>query len=227
MNKFIMLVGLPASGKSEVAKTYADTEGYIIHSSDALREELFGDVNEQNKNKILFQELHKRIISDLKDGLDVVYDATNISWKRRRHFLHTIKNIECYKKCVLVYAPFGDCIMRDMQRIKCVGYDVIDKMYRNINIPYYYEGWDKVSIKFTALPRKDIVQLLWELKEIDQNNPHHTLTIGHHCMKCHQNLLNKTANLNLLHAGALHDIGKKHTMKYNEKNSVTHSINII
>lgn len=48
MTDFIMLVGLPGSGKS----TYAEElkrEGYIIHSSDAIREELTGDIESCGK----------------------------------------------------------------------------------------------------------------------------------------------------------------------------------
>lgn len=39
MCKFIMLVGLPGSGKSTYAKKLEE-EGYRIHSSDAIRKEL-------------------------------------------------------------------------------------------------------------------------------------------------------------------------------------------
>ena len=64
MSDFIMLVGLPASGKS----TYAEKlrkDGYHIHSSDKIREELTGDVNSQDKNTDVFVELHKRVKLDL------------------------------------------------------------------------------------------------------------------------------------------------------------------
>lgn len=49
MNKpeFVMLVGLPGSGKSTYAQTLNET--HSIHSSDAIREELFGDANENSK----------------------------------------------------------------------------------------------------------------------------------------------------------------------------------
>jgi len=60
-NKLIMMVGLPASGKSFVAEQLALKENATIHSSDSLRKELFGDVNVQDKNGEVFQELHNRI----------------------------------------------------------------------------------------------------------------------------------------------------------------------
>ncbi len=65
MAKLYMMVGLPASGKSTYAQYIAEQENAIIHSSDSLREELFGDVNENSRNDELFRELHNRIKADL------------------------------------------------------------------------------------------------------------------------------------------------------------------
>ena len=108
MVEFIMLVGLPGCGKSSYAKKLKD-EGYIIHSSDAIREELFGDVNSQKDNTKVFDVLHKRIKDDLTKGISCVYDATNMSMKRRKAFLDEISKISCSKKCVLFVVPIEVC----------------------------------------------------------------------------------------------------------------------
>ena len=56
-NKFIMLVGLPASGKSTWAENYkkehTDEEVYIL-SSDKIRECVLGDVGNQDYNSLVF-----------------------------------------------------------------------------------------------------------------------------------------------------------------------------
>ena len=57
MTKLIYLIGLPASGKSYYAKQLSEQYNAKIYSSDNLREELFGDVNECNRNEELFKEL--------------------------------------------------------------------------------------------------------------------------------------------------------------------------
>ena len=68
----LMLCGIPASSKSTIAEKYVkDHKNTIIHSSDALREELFGNVNDQNNNEVLFTELHRRIKADLSAGKNV------------------------------------------------------------------------------------------------------------------------------------------------------------
>lgn len=70
---FICLVGLPNSGKTEFAYRYrAEHEDVHVFSSDALREEMFGDVNDQTHNTELFQELHKRMKECLSEGHNVI-----------------------------------------------------------------------------------------------------------------------------------------------------------
>ena len=66
-----MLVGLSGSGKS----SYNFEEEVVKISSDALRAELYGDENDQTHNAEVFNELHKRVILNLKNGKNVVYDS--------------------------------------------------------------------------------------------------------------------------------------------------------
>ena len=54
---FLMLVGLPCSGKSTISKKLAEKYNATIFSSDALREEMFGDVNDQTHNQELLYVL--------------------------------------------------------------------------------------------------------------------------------------------------------------------------
>ena len=90
----VMMVGLPASGKSTIAHNLAKENNYIIFSSDELRVELYGDINDQNHNHDLFIELHKRIKTALKEGNNVIYDACNLSSKRRVAFLQELKKVK-------------------------------------------------------------------------------------------------------------------------------------
>ena len=212
MNKYICLVGLPASGKSTIAEKIAKNENAIIHSSDNLREELFGDVNDVKNNQKLFQELHRRIKTDLQNGLNVIYDATNINYKKRKEFLREIKNINCFKKCVLVATPYEQCLEQNQLRERKVPEYVINRMYKSIFIPQYYEGWDDIEIEWNMKREYIYEELFNELDKIPQDNPNHSMTIGHHCIKCFMNL--NVDNDNLKKAAALHDIGKAFTKEF-------------
>lgn len=139
MSDFIMLVGLPASGKSTYAEKLRKI-GFHIHSSDKIREELTGDVNSQDKNVDVFQELHKRVKTDLRNGISCVYDATNMSMKRRKAFLDEIKKFNCRKTCILFVVPVEVCKERNQNRTRKVPAGVFDKMLKQFQCPYYYEG---------------------------------------------------------------------------------------
>ena len=73
MQCFYMMVGLPGSGKSWYAENKLPDA--VIHSSDTIREELLSDISDQNHQELVFQTLHDRVLSDLRAGKDVVYDA--------------------------------------------------------------------------------------------------------------------------------------------------------
>ncbi len=196
MSEFIMMVGMIGSGKSTEAKCYEEDKGYIVHSSDAMREELFGDVTDQSNNPKVFSELQKRIIKDLKDGKNVIMDSTNISYKRRMEFLRKIKDIKCTKKAILMATPFNDCVDRDKKRDRTVGAGVVKNMYLNFNIPQYFEGWDEIEIVFPddfdreGSTGERVIDRTSQLSKIKQNNTHHTLSIGSHCDRASKNLIN-------------------------------------
>lgn len=58
MPTFVLMVGLPASGKSTYAQELAEEMRAVICSSDAIRKELFGDENSQDNNEEVFKLLH-------------------------------------------------------------------------------------------------------------------------------------------------------------------------
>ena len=56
MANFIMLVGIPGCGKSTLTEKLK-AEGYTIHSSDAIRNEL--DIHDPKKSSLIFDIMHK------------------------------------------------------------------------------------------------------------------------------------------------------------------------
>lgn len=214
MPTFTMMVGLSGSGKSYSAQELSAESGAIIHSSDRIREELCGDANEQSINKKVFEVLHERVVNDLKNGRDVIYDATNIDYKRRMTFLSSIKKIPCEKNCFFMATPFHICLKRNSERERVVPDEVIERMYRRIWVPGKYEGWDNIYVKFSPnTPRLSISHLIDCLSIIPQDNPHHTLTIGQHCVKCSQ-LVSDRFSEEVKTAALLHDIGKPFTKTF-------------
>jgi predicted kinase len=225
--KLIMLIGLPASGKTIHAKKLSEIHNANIHSSDDIRIELFDDVNNQDGNSKVFQTLHSRVKNDLINSKNTIIDATNISYKKRMNFLQQLKNIDCFKKCYLIATPYEKCIQQNNNREKKVPIHVITRMYKNINIPQYYEGWDDISIIWNMDEYRFNDGILFKrLREINQNNPHHTLTIGCHCEKCLDICTSLTDNKKIRIAAVYHDIGKEFCKSFkNKKGEITEKAN--
>ena len=183
----LMLCGLPASGKSTKAKELAKEYNATIYSSDALREEMFGDVNDQGHNQELFIELHKRIKDCLCNGKNAIYDATNINYKRRMAFLSELKSITCEKICVIMATPYNECINNNKNRDRQVPTDVIKRMYLNFQCPHYFEGWDDIKIIYKDYASKPAFNrgsfesmIRYKMKGFNQNNPHHLYDLYNH-----------------------------------------------
>jgi len=231
MTKLICLVGLPASGKSYYAKQLSEQYNAKIYSSDNFREELFGDINECNRNEELFKELYKRVKYSLSNKENVILDSTNLSYKKRKAILEEMKKYNCENICYLIATPYEKCLEQNIHRDRKVPEHIIRKMYMNINIPQMYEGFDEIHIIYNKGNMIfDINELLYSLDFINQDNPHHTLTIGEHCRKCADNIkskmyYNKIVNENsenLYLAGLLHDIGKHFCKSFkNSKGEIT------
>jgi predicted kinase len=214
--EFVMVVGLPGSGKSTYIEKQYPT--YCIHSSDAIREELSGDVNNQDINTQVFNTLHKRVKDDLAHGKNVVYDATNINWKRRKAFLQELNNINCWKTCILIATPFEVCCSRNKARERTVPDYVIERMYKSFDIPWYNEGWNDIKIIYTDSNFKNMyghyLNFLNSTADFDQHSKWHTETLGVHCVKTARYVADNEAKLNNLivddvkTAAVLHDCGK-------------------
>lgn len=227
MNKeplFFMMVGLPYSGKSERALKLRHEFNAVIHSSDAIREEVLGDVQDQANNAKVFEVLHDRVKRDLLAGKNVIYDATNINYKRRKAFLDELTNIPCSKICEFMATPPKLCYSRSLHRARVVPWDVFDRMYRNIWVPYFYEGWDYIELvypdEFTPYDASELFNGENGLNRLEHDNPHHTFSVGHHCLAAY--VLVRDGSNELQEAALLHDIGKPYTKTFtNSKGEVT------
>ena len=218
--ELVMFVGIPASGKSTRSAQYRE-KGYLILSSDEIRESLIEDTDleclpEKEKTQLhsrVFEIIRKEAGAALKRGQSVVVDATNLSRKRRMSFLAIFKRFPCTKKCVLFITPVEICKERNRKRTgnACVPENGMQRMLCNFECPNYWEGWDVIE------PVADAVTYLFPFEKIrgfDQDNPHHNLTLDAHMAAAVRYCREQGYGEMLEQVAAYHDIGKLYTKQY-------------
>ena len=213
--KLILLCGIPGSGKTYHAKKYIETHQNTIHlSSDAIRAELYGDESIQGDPNEVFSLMQKRAVEALNNGQSVVYDSTAMTRKDRSGIIAVCPRfvkIECH----IVWAPIETCIERDAARERTVGREVIDRMLKRMQSPYYDEGIDEINViypyDFDFLSYKIY---MYDKMNIEHENPHHKLNVQNHCAVAEWYAIKKSANNDVVHAAMWHDIGKPYVKSF-------------
>lgn len=228
MPQFIMMVGIAGSGKSTIAKQIASQmkEEVAMLSSDAIRGEIYGDENCQHNHGRVFDIMHQRTVEALSQGISVIYDATNLSCKRRMNFLKSIAHIKCEKRCVVVSTTPEDIEERMKYRDRKVPMGVVHKQLCQFQCPNYYEGWDKIWIEYNSKPEDchSSYSKLWRECEIPHDNPHHSLSVIDHMCKAAdiaEDSAWKSDDLSLVHErwiARIHDIGKPRCKSFFDRN---------
>lgn len=214
--RLILLVGVPGSGKTTYAKEYMG-DNTVHLSSDTIRTELYGDESIQGNPYEVFSLMQTRAIEALKDGKDVLYDATNITRRDRSYIINICPKfvkIEAH----IIWAPIAECVKRDAERDRTVGKEVIDRMLKKFQAPFFDEGIDEIVVI-----KPDIwdwyedryEQQCFEDMKISHDNPHHTLDILEHCWEAQRYLFtNDVVDEDLLFAALRHDIGKPYVKAF-------------
>lgn len=215
--KLIILVGPPGAGKTTYTNKYIEEHPGTVHlSSDAIRKELHGDESIQDNPGVIFDIMQKRAVAGLDFGYDIIYDATNMTRKDRAGIIAACPKfvkIECH----IVWAPIEVCIKRDATRKRTVGKEVIDRMLKRFQSPWYDEGIDEIKVVWNTpddFNQETYVNNLVSASDIPHDNPHHTLNIKEHCDESYRYAIDHHFPSYLLMAAKYHDIGKPYVKAF-------------
>ena len=237
----VVTVGLPSSGKTSWVDDFiGENQGKAIDviSSDKIREEVFNDIEDQNHNSEVFDLMKRRTKESLSQGHIAIYEATNISSKRRRALLKELNKYYDKAICLFKYKRLTACQIDNEKRDREVPSNVIDRMYRNFEIPHKSEGFDEIIVDFDEktnlyLSNKskggigflkdellaietydDYRRLLGQLGlnqciDMPQDSKWHTLSLSKHMYFCFRAVREyHWHDINLVIASMLHDISK-------------------
>ncbi|MGE7675233.1 AAA family ATPase [Lysinibacillus sp. NPDC094403] len=238
--KVIFTVGLPGSGKSTFVKGLAKSENALILSSDAIRQELFGDDTRQ-KSRIVFRVLYERLNECVAKGQSVIVDATNIERERRVFALGKLPD-NVKSVCYYFDTPYILCVTRNQQRKRKVPLVIMEKMRKNLEFPILGEGFEEVHIVHEASPyeisKEQFISLIQshptyeelfqklrsvqpfeEIYQFNQENPYHQFLLCQHTYFVYDYMNEyymESDKLALQIAALFHDVGKPFCKKYKE-----------
>jgi predicted kinase len=153
-------VGIPGCGKSHLAEALA---AEIVVSTDAIREALTGDANNQDANGKVFEHFHEMINIALRSGLPTVADATNLTVSSRADLRQIVNKINQdvselrvhdhaialgVKTHLILFRNIEQAIRRNRDRDRVVPDDVMYKMiekYERAVADIYSEPYDYVT----------------------------------------------------------------------------------
>ena len=103
---FIVVSGLPGTGKSYFCSQLAQRLPFVILESDVLRKALFPSPNySPPESSHLFQTIHLLVERLLKRGVPLILDATNLSERYREHLYSIAYRLDVKLILVRVEAP--------------------------------------------------------------------------------------------------------------------------
>jgi len=103
---FIVVSGLPGTGKTYFCSQLAQRLPFVILESDALRKALFSPPTYSSmESSYLFRAIHLLIERLLKKGIPLILDATNLSEQNREYLYSIADRLDVRLILVRVEAP--------------------------------------------------------------------------------------------------------------------------
>lgn len=242
MNKIYVPVGVAGTGKSTYIKeNFPNAE---VFSLDDYRLKLYGKLDDGNFTTDEKTHLLKTIKTDIKNALvgqndkTIVYDATNLSRKRRAYFyseFHKYGEIEI----LYFFNPKSVILDQNSKRPteKIVPNFVIDRMYETQMPPRLGVDSDKVTIisdnwfndvnidnMHTVNDLKGVRPELWnelKLNFAPHDSKYHLESIDVHIARTIQNAIFDELET----IARLHDLGKGIVKQFTPDHSTAHFIN--
>ena len=163
MKTALIMVGLPASGKSTFIQNlldkYSNLDGIFVYSTDSVLEEIarnlsktYDEVFEQHINSAKMQA-DEHLTDAIAQGHDIIWDQTNIGAKKRKGIANRLKSNGYDVKCVCFLPPRNDEEESELHRRlgsrpgKTIPDHVVNSMMKSFTVPEKQEGFDAIIVR--------------------------------------------------------------------------------
>jgi predicted kinase len=144
---FYMSISPSGAGKSTYLRSVFEPE--VIVEPDQIRKEITGSVSDQSRDREVWEEVLKRVLTNLDKKGQAILDATNTKSSLRTQFLKQLP--AGVHKVALVFQPKG------------TDEEVVDKLYGRVQKDLE-KGKDR-----SAVPKEVIARQLTQFKNGMQN----------------------------------------------------------
>lgn len=148
MAKLIMLIGIPGSGKTTHSVELSKKYNAKVISSDKVRQ-TFAGIEEKD----VFPTVYRLCIEELKNGVNVILDATHITPKVRKRTFDSLDQYGVQYDKIGIYfdTPVEVCVRRVEIRNQdpnelFLPLDVIESYGKNIVMPTKEEGFEEIIV---------------------------------------------------------------------------------
>lgn len=149
-SRVVLLVGIPGSGKSTLAKELFHENVFQIHSTDTIRELLYGDEATQGDWSQIEIVLKAKVALSLLLNRIPIIDATHAHKSHRTHAIAWLRSLGVSNVSALyVSIPLSTCIERNQKRRRVVPVEVLQRMHASLAEfpPSLQDGFDTVDVK--------------------------------------------------------------------------------
>lgn len=140
--KIFVLCGIPASGKTTLAKQLAQQHHATVHSFDDIPDS-WGRPDMEGKFR---RQWIENIKTDLNNGNSVVCDCIALTSMSRKWILEELSAFDCEKILMVKAVPVEVCLQRNKNRDRKVPDDHIRLTARMLEPPTEDEGWDRILL---------------------------------------------------------------------------------
>ena len=217
MANYIIIAGLPGSGKTSLAHQLEIRYEAVFLTSDSYKHTETGKDGEQ----IIvtdYEQMKKDADDLLEKETSVVLMASNLTEKRRRFLLKDVSGFRHKRICYLTLREYSACMRELEERGSTIALTLQDSLYRSFETPYYCECWDEIHLVYpdrNETSKGKSEGYYRNFLNYNQDNPHHLESLGEHLKMTGDKLLS-TGDPELITAGYLHDIGKPFARTYGE-----------
>ncbi len=113
-----LLIGVPASGKSTLARQLLGHAGFVHLNADSIRKEVNGDESNHDRDNLVWMKFQERYEAALQSSEPVLVDNMNHTRATRSNLIRAARKAGYAVKLVYLDVPLAVCIERNRNRGK-------------------------------------------------------------------------------------------------------------